>query len=377
MTAAAPIYADKRMFYAPEFRVTVGKDEPTRRINDILDVTFNDEINTIDSFEITLSNWDATDRTFKYEPPLERFQHLIEPDYRINIEMGYGGEAALHLMSRSVITAIEPNYPESGAPTLAVRGQHLLHRAERRQYRKDWQNLSDSEVAQKLANVKDADQPGLDLPIVIDESAKEREPKETISLDNISVVAFLRERAHRRGYVFYVDPTDPKNEHLYFGPSDRPGRTQYSLNWGATLISFRPTFAVSQQSKRVSVYGFDRSTGKKVAATAEFPRDCSLNPEKLPPEDSHDIITDPPARSQDEAEKHANEILSNLRRKVIEASGSTIGLPDLRAGSYVQIGGLGKDSRFTGRYFVTKTTHTIGSGGYTTSFEARREDTET
>ena len=215
------------------------------------------------------------------------------------------------------------------------------------------------------------------MPIVIDDSAKEREPKETISLLNQSIVAFLRDRAQLRGYVFYVDPADPKNERLYFGPADRADRVQYSLNWGATLISFRPTFAVSQQAKKVSVYGVDRNTGKKVAATAEFPRDCSLNPQKLPPEDSHDIITDPPARSQDEAVKRANEVLSSLRRKVIEASGSTIGLPDLRAGSYVVIGGLGEGSRFNGRYFVTKTTHTIGSGGYTTSFDARREDKET
>ena len=56
---------------------------------------------------------------------------------------------------------------------------------------------------------------------------------------------------------------------------------------------------------------------------------------------------------------------------------SPLKLVEVRAGSYVVIGGLGKDSRFNGRYFVTKTTHTIGSGGYTTSFSARREDKET
>ena len=40
----------------------------------------------------------------------------------------------------------------------------------------------------------------------------------------------------------------------------------------------------------------------------------------------------------------------------------------------MQIGGLG--SRFSGTYFVTDTTHTIGAGGYTTRFSARREDFE-
>ena len=43
-----------------------------------------------------------------------------------------------------------------------------------------------------------------------------------------------------------------------------------------------------------------------------------------------------------------------------------------RAGRYIRITGF--SPRFNGRYFVTTTTHSIGSGGYTTSFAARRED---
>ena len=38
----------------------------------------------------------------------------------------------------------------------------------------------------------------------------------------------------------------------------------------------------------------------------------------------------------------------------------------------MQIEGLG--ARFSGTYFVTETTHTIGDSGYTTKFNARRED---
>jgi phage protein D len=49
-----------------------------------------------------------------------------------------------------------------------------------------------------------------------------------------------------------------------------------------------------------------------------------------------------------------------------------VGLPDLRAGSVVYIDGLGE--RFSGRYFVTSTTHAISDSGYTTQFECRREE---
>jgi phage protein D len=60
-------------------------------------------------------------------------------------------------------------------------------------------------------------------------------------------------------------------------------------------------------------------------------------------------------------------------KNMLQATGSTVGLPDLHAGSVVVIDGLG--SRFSGRYFVVSTTHTVGDGGYTTQFECKREET--
>jgi phage protein D len=56
----------------------------------------------------------------------------------------------------------------------------------------------------------------------------------------------------------------------------------------------------------------------------------------------------------------------------VTAQGTTVGLPDLRAGQRVRIKGVG--SHFSGTYFVTDTTHTITDAGYTTHFSARRED---
>jgi Bacteriophage probable baseplate hub protein len=81
-----------------------------------------------------------------------------------------------------------------------------------------------------------------------------------------------------------------------------------------------------------------------------------------------------PVFSPQEAQQRADAILADRLRCFVQATGNTVGLPDLRAGVNVQIGGLG--SRFSGTYFVTETTHTIGAGGYTTRFSARREDFE-
>jgi phage protein D len=56
---------------------------------------------------------------------------------------------------------------------------------------------------------------------------------------------------------------------------------------------------------------------------------------------------------------------------MVEANGTTVGLPDLRSGQQIVIRGLG--ARFSGIYFVIKTTHTINDNGYVTKFTARRE----
>ena len=59
-------------------------------------------------------------------------------------------------------------------------------------------------------------------------------------------------------------------------------------------------------------------------------------------------------------------------KQMVKGSGSTVGLPELRAGTVLHIGGL--DECFNGRYFVTGTTHTIGGSGYTTKFDCRLEE---
>jgi phage protein D len=58
-------------------------------------------------------------------------------------------------------------------------------------------------------------------------------------------------------------------------------------------------------------------------------------------------------------------------KQMVTAEGSTVGLPDLRAGSLLEIAGVG--ARLGGRYFVTGTTHAFSDQGYVTRFKARRE----
>jgi phage protein D len=97
-----------------------------------------------------------------------------------------------------------------------------------------------------------------------------------------------------------------------------------------------------------------------------------------------EVVTDKPAHTTKEAQDRAQAILDDQSKKLITANVTTVGLPDLRSGCSVEIIGfgvttdvsgnlLGASSDFDGEYFVTESTHTIGGGGYTTTFSARRE----
>jgi phage protein D len=73
-----------------------------------------------------------------------------------------------------------------------------------------------------------------------------------------------------------------------------------------------------------------------------------------------------------EAKRVAADRLRDIAHEMVTGTGSTVGLPDLRAGRRLSIDGLGV--RFNGRYFVTGTTHTLDDSGYVTQFTCRRDD---
>jgi uncharacterized protein len=81
--------------------------------------------------------------------------------------------------------------------------------------------------------------------------------------------------------------------------------------------------------------------------------------------------------NKEQATAFCASVFGDQLKRMVKATGTTVGLPKLRAGCKVQIGAPGKNklgSRLSGTYFVTATTHVFNSNGYTTKFEARRED---
>jgi phage protein D len=381
-------------FYVPRFEVYAsGKAVPEVIIRDIMQVTYKDSLKEVDSFDMTVGNWDSSTRRLKYidaepedaqtqkSPPPLRYK-IFEPYAReFELKLGYG--SMLTSMTKGSVTTLEPNFPAGGSPTLTVRVLNVLHRLRDKQHSQHWKDLTDSQIAGKIDTLIDPDTKRK-LPV---HTARVREtPLEYVAQDNQYDIDFLFTRARSAGYVVYVgsekNAKGKVEQFLYFGPSnDQHPRVRpviYELEWGISLMDFKPILSTAKQVTTVQVRSWDRQTNKAIRTTVGLKHSSILvNPDLLPllmqpsypPRE--EIVSNEPQPTPQQAERRALAILSDRLKEMVTAQGTTVGLPDLRAGQRVLIKGVGK--QFSGIYFVTDTTHTIADSGYTTRFTARRE----
>jgi phage protein D len=357
-------------FYVPYFEVDIGgRAQGQHIIRDIMSVSYKDNIDQIDSFDITINNWDAAKRTFKYSD-----DELFDPGKTLDLWMGYYGQNRLRLMVRGQITALRPSFPAGGASTLAVSGLNVLHKLRTSQVSYTYVDQTDEQIAKTIGQ-------RLGIDVVADSSSKQYK---YLIQDNQYDIIFLMERARRIGYDLFVDeqgkegkPQPPK---LHFGSSVHVNRPTYKLTYGRTLIDFKPDLTTANQVSEVRVRAWDSVHKKAIEGKADRSQlsiktvGASGGQAAIEQSFKHrkDVIVTEHVESQAEADQLALSTLQKNATQMLKASGSTVGLPDLRAGSALSIDGLG--TRFSGRYFVTASTHTIGDGGYTTQFECRREE---
>lgn len=388
-------------FYVPQFEVRIeGVGLPRDVLRDVREVTYHDDINEIDGFQITVNNWDPDLRAYKYvgSETEDRTsgkssrsdegarQRLFDPcNKKVELWMGYPGK--LQLMMTGIFISLSPAFPSSGGPTLTVSALNLLHRFRGDKHTKVFENLTPSKIASQFTLSNSATKTNLKVVPDPDNTNLEKDqPIVYLLQDSQTDLDFLLQLARRHGYVLLLQE-EVRDTHgrvvrpaqLYFGPSNGTGLRQATveLGWGKSLMEFQPTLTTANQIKSVTVRGWNRDTKKPIEKTAsisdpEFKFNDDLKELLNVCDPQTEQVVNEPVVTEAEAQRRARDILLNQFRDMVTASGTCVGLPDLRAGRNVIISGIG--SRFSGTYFITQTTHSIGANGYTTQFNARRED---
>ncbi|MEP6859878.1 MAG: hypothetical protein ABJE66_04620 [Deltaproteobacteria bacterium] len=396
-------------FYVPQFRLVAhpldktdkdGNAMPADVVHDVTEVTYKDKLEEIDSCELVVNNWDEVNRCFKYigaetltkegkpdgADPNAKYWNLFDPCQRtVELQLGYSpGELTTMMLGNFV--SYEPNFPQAGPPVMSVRMLNLMHALRTKKYdkqytTKDANPLTDSAIANWIAKQPDPDaKTKKRFPVSLKAYGTD-EPSLTYVIQKSQYdIDFLWQRARQNGYELRFDK-DARE--LVFQPSQVKDKPVYQLEWGQSLLDFKPTLTVGNQYKSVTVRYFDRATQKPVDVKLDYndPKVGKLNSnldyliDQCDPRE--ETVIEKPFYNKAEAEKYCASVFADQRKRMVKATGTTIGLPNLRAGCKIQIGGVGKKSlgtRLSGTYFVTATTHTFNSSGYTTKFEARRED---
>lgn len=350
-----------REFYVPAYEVVLGKKRLQENVvRDVIQVQYKDDIKEIDSFDITINNWDAEKRVFKYTD-----QNMFDPGNELQLWMGYyeRGKDQLQKMITGEITGLRPTFPPSGQPTLSVNGVNRIHRFRTKQETHTYENKTDSQIAKEI---------GSRLNMKMKTKPQDEKPYEHLFQENEYDIIFLMNRAYLIGYTLYMEEGDEAI--LHFEPSTEAREVPFNFVYGKSLVQFQPNLNTSNQVAEVTILGWNNRTKEKIKHTAkrkEIITKGNVRFEKAFKE-RREIRTNPPVESIDEARRVATQTLENIAKEMITGSGSSVGMPELRAGSVVMIEGLGE--LFSGRYFVTATTHTINDSGYLTQFECRKEE---
>lgn len=354
-------------FYVPKFEIKVG-DQPLKQatIDDILEVTYKDNLEEVDSFELTINNWDAEKLTYKYSD-LDTF----DPGKKLELKMGYFGKNEPRKMITGEIMALRPNFPSSGQPTLVVSGLNVLHSFRKKQESHAYTKMTDTEIAREIAgrlqvNLKPGKQQEQQYPYLLQHNQFD--------------IVFLLERAQRLGYELVVDEPENNKPTLRFAPSTSVRKVAYELIYGKSLVDFQVNLTTAKQVGQVTVRAWDPIHKKLIIGTATRNQIETEGVGSAGKESKiqnafnqrEEVIATHPVYSKAEADTLAKETLERIAKDMVKATGKIVGLPDLRAGSVLCISGLGE--RHSGRYFVTATTHTISDSGFTTQFECRREE---
>lgn len=348
--------ADNPPYFVPAFRVKVGGQtlQPEQE-KTVAELIVTHELGTSDHFSLVLAS-PYPDLPWTHGEDAS----LFKPGVGVTIEMGYVDD--LHLMLSGEVTGLTPSFPADGTSTLRVDGHSRLHRLDGMRQTRTFQEMSDSEIAQRVIQAAgltaEADRTELKYPYVIQSNQTDLE--------------FLRERANGIHFELLAD-----DRTIIFRKSKAGSSAKLTLKWGESLQSFQPTMNSLQPVTEVTVRGYDPKTKAAFIGRAGIGDEETTMGEQSGAKLADSAFGGRPAMvverlpiSQAEAEQRAKAIFNRHVMEFVTGIGVSIGSPVLRPGTVVEIDGIG--TSFSGLYYVVRSTHTIGAGGYETQFSVRK-----
>ncbi|MEW6172908.1 MAG: hypothetical protein AB1510_07535, partial [Bacillota bacterium] len=340
-------------FYVPRYEVLVAGSNVARdKLIEIKGVTVEDVLDGADRFSFSVNDPGAkwTDSGF------------FEPGGEVEIKMGYSDQLSTTLVGE--IVSLRTVFPAAGTVELEVSGYDLSHQFTRVRRERTFREMKDSQAAAAIAGEArhkldtEIEETSAVHPVIVQSRQTDYE--------------FLVMLAERNFFEFLV-----RERTLYFRRSRPQEEAAVTLDYGRSLTSFSPEVNTAGQVTEVVVRGWNPQTREAIEGRArrgsEEARDqARASGGEIMAElygTVEERVLDRPVFSRQEADNLARSILNRLSEGLVKGEAECIGLPEIRAGTVVELTGLGKT--FSRTYYVESSTHTISGSGYTTAFRVK------
>ncbi len=293
---------------------------------------------------------------------VDAVQGIFAEGKRVEILMGYA--RATRSMITGEITSIGADLDEGGGLTLNVEGFDRLHAGTRgTEYREFRDEQTDSDIVREIAT-------DMQLTASVDPSGQ-RQGRQI--QNNVSNLEFIDQLAQANGFFYWVE-----GETLSFKRTRLGARIDVVR--GKNLMSFSTRLSTSGQTSAVEVRGWDAAQKKAFSARvladesqayiAKLSATGRMQVKGIGTRHSERVIyADGKVRTIAEAQALGDAELAKQRRALLTAQGTASGNSDIRAGSMLVLGNMG---RFSGEYVVETARHDIDQSGYRTSFTVRQ-----
>src|SRR6266496_279401 len=374
--------------YAPQFKVEIDGDSlPAALRGSIVSLSYQNGIEGSDSVDLTVANQD-----------LRWLDHpLLQVDRSFRLFLGYAPDP-LEEIFVGEITAVEPSFPNSGMPTIKVTAhdflQRLTHGKVDRSFVLELPKIGlfpipDALVASIVSGanllIPDPDPIGGALSVLMTLATLAVVPDDAQRpvrvQQGVSDFDFLSTIAKENGWEMYIDHTlDPKGYFLRFQFLIQDYSPTLTLKWGESLMDFNPRLTTVGDVFGVSarIWIASLQTEFVIIVSWDYDRaafNLSIYPslgdlDAILGENAKKTLSIKPSGFPGSLREILSELLPRLNNRQT-ASGSCIGDTRIMAGRVINFDGLG--DQFGGMYRVTSATHSFDSGGYKTSFKARKE----
>lgn len=339
-----------RDFYAPYFEVSIdGEDLITNGVG-ITSVKVDTSVEKADSFSFDVCN--------AYDPVAKDFNWV--EDYfsvgnKVEIKMGYADK--LETVFSGLITSVKFEFPPENSPKVVVEGMDITFKMMKGVKSRSWTEKKQSEVASAIAKEYVSKTKVDDTTVVYD----------LIEQSRTTDYQFLSWLAQENDYEFFT-----VGNTVYFRKPHKDKTPVVTLELGKSLRNLSIEIDIVDQTAEVVARGYDEKKKEEIEGKSttvnKLGSGSKTGPDILKEicgSDTKDYIY-LNVTSKEDAKGKATALLNERAMKLITGSGETLGLPEIRAGKYIKLTGVG--SKLSQVYYIKSATHTISDSGYLTAF---------